>query len=57
MTPLYWAISYEDKELVELLLARGSQINIKAKNEQTPLEWASSDDMREFLLKHGAKKG
>ncbi|XP_072289075.1 histone-lysine N-methyltransferase EHMT1a isoform X2 [Eucyclogobius newberryi] len=52
-TPITWAIEYKHKELVNLLLSRGSDINIRDKEENVCLHWAAlsgCDDIAQALL-------
>ncbi len=56
-TPLHRAARYGDKELVELLIANGADVNAKDKWGYTPLLWAifSRDkDMMKLLIAKGA---
>jgi ankyrin repeat protein/acetyl esterase/lipase len=39
-TPLHRAVHYADKELVELLISNGADVNAKNKWGRTPLRWA-----------------
>jgi ankyrin repeat protein len=56
-TPLHWAASWNRKEVAELLLAKGADVNAKTKDDRgsTPLNLAQTDDMKVLLRKHGAK--
>ena len=56
-TPLHWAASTGKKELCEMLLARGANINAVEAKEKTALHLAVThgrDDMVELLIKYGA---
>ncbi|XP_068616787.1 histone-lysine N-methyltransferase EHMT1-like [Brachionichthys hirsutus] len=55
-TPITWAIEYKHKELVQLLLARGADVNIRDKEENVCLHWAAlsgCDDVARPLLEAG----
>src|SRR5208282_3238049 len=44
-------------EIMDILVAKGADVNDKCQNGQTPLIWAASTghvDRMEFLLAHGA---
>ena len=44
------------KEVVELLIAEGANVNAKTNDVVTPLDWAiSHSETADLLLKHGAK--
>ena len=48
------------KEIVELLIAKGADVNAKDVNDETPLNWAEEGKHKEitdFLRKHGGKSG
>nr|XP_020454856.1 histone-lysine N-methyltransferase EHMT1-like isoform X1 [Monopterus albus] len=52
-TPITWAIEYKHKELVQLLLARGADVNIRDKEQNVCLHWAAlsgCDDIAQSLL-------
>ncbi|KAJ0019648.1 hypothetical protein NQD34_007217 [Periophthalmus magnuspinnatus] len=52
-TPITWAIEYKHKEIVNLLLSRGSDVNIRDKEENVCLHWAAlsgCDDIAQALL-------
>jgi ankyrin repeat protein len=60
-TPLQWAAYRADKDLVELLLAKGADVNVKDDIGQTPLHYAApswhledSKEVAELLLARGA---
>jgi len=40
VTPLHRAASKVHKEMAELLIAKGADVNAKDKNGRTPLDWA-----------------
>ena len=56
-TPIFHASRYNKKEIVELLISKGADINILDKNGNTALDYAQTDDMKQFLISHGAKSG
>ncbi|CAL1615271.1 unnamed protein product [Knipowitschia caucasica] len=52
-TPITWAIEYKHKEIVKLLLSRGSDVNIRDKEQNVCLHWAAlsgCDDIAQALL-------
>ena len=57
-TPLHNAAYYVRKEIVELLIAGGANVN--AKNDwgsgETPLDWAEGE-IADLLRRHGGKRG
>jgi ankyrin repeat protein len=56
-TPLHWAASTGKRELCEMLLTRGANINAVEAKEKTALHLAVThgrDDMVELLIKYGA---
>ncbi|MGB5013267.1 MAG: ankyrin repeat domain-containing protein, partial [Pyrinomonadaceae bacterium] len=56
-TLLHNAVSYSNKEAVELLIAKGADINAKNKDGKTPLQLAidsKNKEIAELLKKHGA---
>ena len=57
-TPLHWAAYRDHKEIVELLIAEGADVNAKDAGT-TPLDWAVYEDhpeIADLLRKHGAKE-
>jgi ankyrin repeat protein len=53
--PLHWAVEHGTKDMVELLLAHGADVN--ARNGEfgvTPLHYVASSEVAELLLAHGA---
>ena len=56
-TPIFGAAYNKEKEMVDLLLANGANINAKDITGETPLDHTSNQDMREFLISRGAKSG
>ncbi len=55
-TPLHRAAEYNHKEIAELLIAKGADVNPKDENGYTPLDWAD-DEIVDLLRKHGGKTG
>lgn len=52
-TAITWAIEYKHKEIVNLLLSRGADVNIRDKEENVCLHWAAlsgCDDIAQALL-------
>ncbi|XP_060893414.1 histone-lysine N-methyltransferase EHMT1a [Labrus mixtus] len=52
-TPITWAIEYKHKELVYLLLSKGTDVNMRDKEENVCLHWAAlsgCDDVAQALL-------
>ena len=60
MTPFHYAALWGHKEIAELLLAKGADVNAKANDGKTPLDWAIEKNRTEtadLLRKHGGKTG
>ena len=60
MTPLHLAASEGHKEVVELLIANDADVNAKANDGETPLNWAIKNkhtETADLLRKHGGKTG
>jgi ankyrin repeat protein len=56
VTPLHWA---ETKEIVELLIAGGADVNAKDDVGDTPLDWTiqvRNTELATLLRKHGARR-
>ena len=57
-TPLHQAAWDGHKEIAELLIAEGAEVNAKDVEGQTPLDLAEDDPkIRNPILKHGGKMG
>jgi len=54
-TPLSVAVANGDKEIVELLIAKGADVNAKSKEGKTPLDRAINKETADLIRKHGAK--
>lgn len=57
-TPLFWAVRYNNEELVRFLIDNGSNVNAKAINNKSPLSIAVEsefDSMVKLLKSNGAK--
>ena len=48
---------YDDIETIKLLLKNGVDINVQDGYGQTALDYAHTDEMKQFLISHGAKSG
>ena len=55
-TPLQSATSWGHKEIAQLLIANGADVNAKDHNGETPLDYAD-DETADLLRKHGGKTG
>ena len=53
-TPLHLA-RRGHKEIVELLIAAGADVNAKGDDGRTPLDMADDKETADLLRKHGAK--
>ena len=53
-TPLHWATREGHKEIAELLIANGADVNAKADNGKTPLDYADGE-IADLLPKNGGK--
>ena len=54
------AASNGHKEIVELLIANGADVNATTNRGETPLDWAINHkrtEIADFLRKHGGKTG
>lgn len=57
-TPLHWAAEKNFRELAELLVTRGANLDTEVTWGMTPLQWAAnmgSRDVADVLLAHGAR--
>ena len=57
VTPLHLAAKYGHKEIVEILIANGADINAKDDDGETPLHkaaWERHEEIAKFLISHGA---
>ena len=58
-TSLHWAASSDHKEIVELLIAAGANVNAEDTAGEyrgsTPLDWAPKTETADLLRKHGGK--
>jgi hypothetical protein len=58
MTPLHWTALTGRREIVELLIANGADVNAKNDGGETPLDWAidfKRIKTADLLRKHGGK--
>jgi len=58
MTPLHMAAAAGQKEVAELLIAKGADVNAKSNDGVTPLQMAvawGQKEVAEFLKSHGGK--
>ena len=58
-TPLFYAILGRNKEIIELLLSKGVDVNLENRNGSSPLVIAvklNEPEIADLLRKHGAKK-
>ena len=53
---MYYAAIRGHKEIAELLITKGADVNAKDVDGETPLDWASGK-MADLLRKHGGKTG
>jgi cytohesin len=56
-TPLHWAVYNKHKDVVELLISVGAEVDARAKDDKTPLHVAAENgpkDIAELLIAGGA---
>jgi len=56
-TPLNYAAHGGHKEVAELLIAAGADVNARDEDGKTPFDVASNDETADLLREHGAKTG
>jgi ankyrin repeat protein len=59
-TPLHRAVSYDCREIINLLVANGAEVNANDGRGSTPLDnaiYAKKTEVAELLRKHGGKTG
>lgn len=57
-TPLHWAVETGNKDIVELLMSNGANMNVKDNLGKTPLAIAEErkhKEIAELLRKHGGE--
>jgi ankyrin repeat protein len=59
---LHWAAQFSHKEIIEVLLAKGANINAKTTDGLTPLDYTPqskfmASETADLLRKHGSKTG
>ena len=54
-TFLHWASGGGQKEIVELLIAEGADVNARADDGETPVDWTDNKETIDLLRKHGGK--
>ena len=58
MTSLHYAALYRHKEIMNLLVVNGANVNAKDKKGSTPLDRCKTkEDLADLLRKHGGKTG
>jgi len=57
MTILIHATIYNECDLVKLLIDNGANVNYLTNFNKTALDYATTDEVRELLIRHGAKRG
>lgn len=55
--PLIAVRDYNNKEMLEILIANGADLNVKNDQGKTPLDYAKSKEIKELLILNGAKSG
>jgi len=56
-TTLHSAAREGHTEVIELLIAKGADVNVKDKDGTTPLDMADDKETADLLRKHGGKTG
>ena len=59
-TPLHYAAMKHDKEIAELLISKGADVNAKTKRGETPIDWTTRykrTETADLLRKYGGKTG
>ena len=59
-TPLHMATIQDRKEVAELLIAKGSDVNAMDNDDQTPLDWTighKHPELADLLRRHSGKHG
>lgn len=56
-TPLHLAVYGCQRDMTELLIATGADVNPRNRRGKTPLDLAQRPDMQALLRTHGAKSG
>ena len=54
-TPLHVAVSEDNRDVVQVLLQAGANVNAQDKYKRTPLSFAKSEEVRKLLKASGAK--
>jgi ankyrin repeat protein len=58
LAPLHDAVKNGNMEMVKLLVGKGANVNAEAKREgYTPLNYARDEEIKTYLISHGAKEG
>ena len=52
---MYYAAIRGHKEIAELLITKGADVNVKDDDGTTPLDMADDKETADLLRKHGAK--
>lgn len=55
-TALHWAVIKNNTKMIELLMNYGAQVSIQDGEQKTPLDYASSDEVRLLLISEGTVK-
>ncbi len=55
-TPLHYAVEAGHRQIAELLIAEGADVNAMNVYCSTPLDGARDDDMKQLLRSRGAKR-